>query len=526
MEAIDAAIAARGAATFLLRGVTGSGKTEVYLRIIESALERDLGAIVLVPEIALTPQTVGWFRSRFGDVAVLHSRMTDATRLTMWQRVRSGAARVVVGARSALFAPLPRLGVIVVDEEHEPSFKQESTPRYHARDVAVRRAADAGAVCVLGSATPSLESWRRARAGELRRIDLPTRIGGAQLPQVDVVDMRSEPRAATLFSRDLRQRMQSAVGRGEQVILFLNRRGWSPVLWCRECKETVTCAQCDQSLTYHARHERAVCHRCCEEVVPPRNCPTCTAPGLRYLGAGSERIEHELRAILPRARVLRMDSDTMRRREDYESALERFGRGEIDVLVGTQMIAKGLDFPRVTVVGIVSADIALHLPDFRAAERTFQLVSQVSGRAGRGDLPGRIIVQTGAPQHPAIQLAARHDHEAFCVGEDELRRELGYPPHGRLIRAVFEDGDEARCTRAAREWADCLRARFADELSVLGPAPAPIAFVRNRHRHHVLIKAPLTAADAFGRARDFLADRAAKTARPRTVVDVDPASLM
>ncbi len=526
VDAVGNALAAGEATTFLLRGVTGSGKTEVYLRAIEQALERGRGAIVLVPEIALTPQTVGWFRSRFGEVAVLHSRMTDSTRLAMWQRVRAGEARVVVGARSALFAPLPDLGVVVVDEEHEPSFKQESTPRYHARDVAVRRAREAGAVCILGSATPSLESWHRAAAGDYRRLELPTRIGGAPMPPVDVVDVRAEPRGSTVFSRELRQRMESAVARGEQVILFLNRRGWAPVLWCRECKETVRCEQCDQALTFHQRLKRAVCHRCCEEVAPPAACPTCTAPALRYLGAGSERIEHELRALLPDARVLRMDSDTMRRREDYEQALDRFGRGEVDVLVGTQMIAKGLDFPRVTVVGIVSADVALHLPDFRAAERTFQLVSQVAGRAGRGELPGRIVVQTGAPEHPAIRLAAGHDFDGFCRWEDELRRELGYPPHGRLLRAVLEDEEEARVADAARDWAERLRAELPDALSVLGPAPAPIAFVRKRHRHHLLVKAPPDALEAFAAARSLLTDLAGRTSRPRATVDVDPASVL
>ena len=522
-------LTSREGRTVLLWGVTGSGKTEVYLRVIEAALEQGRGAIVLVPEIALTPQTVGWFRSRFGDVAVLHSQMTHAQRLAMWRRVRQGECRVVVGARSALFAPVRDLGVIVVDEEHEPSFKQGSTPRYHARDLAVVRAKRCGAVCVLGSATPSLESWANASAGRYDLIRLDRRVHGGDPPPLQVIDMRqevAETRSPALFSRALITGLESVLERGEQAILFLNRRGWSPVLWCRACGETVKCRQCDLPLTYHRRLERMVCHACCEEQRPPRECPGCTSPGLRFLGTGSEKIEDGLAVLFPGIRVGRMDSDTMLRREDYERTLAAFGRRELDVLVGTQMIAKGLDFPSVTLVGIVSADSALHLPDFRAAERTFQLVSQVSGRAGRGDLEGKIIVQTVAPDHPAIVQAARHDYEAFARIELGEREALGYPPFGRLIRVVFEDADPTLVRETAERFADALFDRVAQAGGMLlGPSEAPMALVRGRVRYHLLIKAPI-GSGALTCARKGLIELSTGLSRPRVVIDIDPVSML
>jgi primosomal protein N' (replication factor Y) len=516
--------------TFLLEGVTGSGKTEVYLALIERALQLGRGAIVLVPEIALTPQTVGWFRARFESVAVLHSRMTDAQRLCMWQRVQSGECRVVVGARSAVFAPVARLGVIVVDEEHEPSFKQGNTPRYHARDVAVERARATGAVCVLGSATPSLESRRSALDGEFERLKLPERISGHGFPKIEIVDMRAEPmgeRGSKLFSQRLLVLLRATLARGEQAIFFQNRRGFAPVLWCSGCKETVRCKNCDVGMTWHQRIRRLVCHSCCEEIAAPKACPSCTKPGLRYLGAGSERIEQEFAIVAPKARVRRMDSDTMKRRQDYERTLAAFGAGEIDVLVGTQMIAKGLDFPRVTLVGIVSADSALHLPDFRASERTFQLIAQVAGRAGRGELPGRIIVQTLAPEHPAIVHAAAHDYEKFADAEDGLRAELSYPPHGRLIRVLFEDTSESLVVKTAQACAEQLRAALADleSVFVLGPAPAPIALLRNRHRHHILLKTP-RAAEVVERVVAGLRAVCEPLTRPHPTIDVDPVSML
>jgi len=525
VAALNARVQQGGFEAFLLRGVTGSGKTEVYLSVIEEVLAAGRGAIVLVPEIALTPQTVGWFRGRFGQVAVLHSRMTDAQRHDAWRMIRSGEARVVVGARSALFAPMPDLGIVIVDEEHEPSFKQGSTPRYHARDMAVLRARDAEAVCVLGSATPSLESWENARQGRYTLLTMDKRVHGGRLPSVEVVDLRVE-KADGPFSGPLELALKGVLERGEQAILFQNRRGFAPVLWCRACRTAVRCAHCDASLVFHKRHQRVVCHSCCEEQRTPTACPSCTAPGLRFLGEGSERVEEAVLARFPAARVARMDSDTMHRREDYEEVLGAFGRGELDVLVGTQMIAKGLDFPRVTLVGIISADGSLHLPDLRAAERTFQLLSQVAGRAGRGELDGRILIQTHTPEHPAIVQAARHDYLTFAAGEMALREELSYPPFGRLARVVLEDEDAARVDEAGSALAAILREHLDPaQAQVLGPAPAPMALMRGRHRSHLLIKAP-GRGEGLAPARAILQTFAERTPRPRVTIDVDPVSML
>jgi primosomal protein N' (replication factor Y) len=431
LAAISPAVRGREPRTFLLQGVTGSGKTEVYLRAIETALELGRGAIVLVPEIALTPQTVGWFRSRFGDVAVLHSRMTDAQRRATWLRVQRGETRVVVGARSAVFAPLRDLGVIVVDEEHEPSFKQDGTPRYHGRDVAVERARIQGAVCLLGSATPSLETWQAARDGRCTRLLLRERVGGGRIPRIEVVDLRTEKpsgKGPVLFSRRLQQLLERAFGRREQSILFLNRRGFAPVLWCGACGETVRCGVCDVTLTFHRKIRRAVCHACCAEVAPPASCPTCTAPGLRYLGAGSERIESELARVLPGARVRRMDSDTMLRREDYESTLASFGRGEIDVLVGTQMIAKGPRFPardrRRDRVGGQLAALA-RLP--RGGE---DLPAALAGRGPRGARGAR-----GRDRRPDERAGASRDRAGGAARLRGLRRGGGQAPRRALVPA-------------------------------------------------------------------------------------------
>ena len=529
LASISASVTAGTYATFLLQGVTGSGKTEVYLRAIETALEQGKGAIVIVPEIALTPQTVGWFRSRFGDVAVLHSRLTDAQRREMWLKVKRGECRVVVGARSAVFAPVARLGVIVVDEEHEPSFKQENSPRYHARDVAVMRANHAKCACVLGSATPALETWHNARNGRYTHLYLRERVQGGKMPKVDVVDLRAEAaevKGTPLFSRRLMELLQRALARKEQAILFLNRRGFAPALWCGSCGENVRCKSCDVSLTFHKRIGRAVCHSCCEEIAPPKQCPTCSSPALRYLGAGSERIESVLGALLPDARLARMDSDTMLRREDYEDVLERFGKGEIDVLVGTQMIAKGLDFPRVTVVGIVAADNSLYMPDFRASERTFQLISQVSGRAGRGELAGEIVVQTTSPSHPAIAFAAKHDFEGFAAQEMRLRNDLGYPPFGRLVRVVFEDEDPGKVATGSVACAEMLKSAAREEgVTILGPSEAPIALLRGRTRRHMLLKAKASG-QGLPRLRGMIQDWIDANPRPKTVIDVDPVAML
>ena len=522
-----------GGGAYLLHGVTGSGKTEVYLRTIASALERGRSAIVLVPEIALTPQTVGWFRSRFGEIAVLHSRMTDGQRLHAFRRLRSGEVRVAVGARSAIFAPVRDLGVIVLDEEHEPTFKQNNVPRYHAREVAIERGRRAGAVVVLGSATPSLESFEATRAGKLQHILLTERVGGGRLPKIGIVDMRTEPqdKFGAIFSRQLRQELVTNLKRREQSILFLNRRGHSPVLWCHACRNVARCPDCTAPFTWHRRIDRLVCHQCAREERVPKECPACTAPGLRMLGVGSERVERALRALLPTARIARMDSDTMHRQEDYQRVLSAFGRGELDCLVGTQMIAKGLDFPRVTLVGIVSADTSLHLPDFRAAERTYQLLSQVSGRAGRSELEGRILIQTETPEHAAIRAAQSHDYNAFAEAELDLRREMSLPPFGRLLRLVFEDEDAARAANAAVGLCTRLRESLASLPEgeprgvLLGPVPAPLALLRGRHRHHALFKTPF-GATAFDRVRELALAEARSSGRTRLLVDVDPMAMM
>ena len=525
LDALRKNLEAREFGAFLLHGVTGSGKTEVYLTAIEDALARGRGAIVLVPEIALTPQTVGWFRSRFDDIAVLHSRMTDTQRLSMWRRVQSGAARVVVGARSAIFAPVQDLGVVVVDEEHEPSFKQTSVPRYHARDVAVVRAKAAGAVCILGSATPSLESWRNAARGRYTLLPLSRRVHGGDMPPIEIVDLKAE-KGAPLFSRRLVDLMQGTLERKEQAILFLNRRGFAPTLWCKECHTVLRCDQCDVALVYHRGRERVICHSCCSELATPDACPTCTAPALRFLGQGSEKVELLLAREFPDARVARMDSDTMLRREDYEVTLDAFGRGDLDVLVGTQMIAKGLDFPRVTLVGIVNADATLCVPDFRAAERTFQLVSQVAGRAGRGELEGRIVLQTTHDRAPCVLAASRHDYEAFASSELPERELCARPPFARLIRVVLDDDEEPRAAEAAQRFAAiCEDVLGPFDVRVEGPGPAPVSQLRGRHRWHLLLVCSLEG-PGLTQARELLRRLAGETNRPRVTIDVDPASLL
>jgi primosomal protein N' (replication factor Y) len=529
-EAVDAVtLALRSGAHrgFLLFGVTGSGKTEVYLRALEQALARGRRGIVLVPEISLTPQTVARFRARFTRVAVLHSALAERDRLREWRRVEAGEVDVVIGARSAVFAPMPQLGLIVVDEEHEPSFKQQNPPRYHAREVALERARRAGAVALLGSATPSLESWVAAQEGRLSLLRLPNRVGGGELPRPIVLDLAHLP--FTRHPRMLTDRLRAAVAdvlrRREQAILFLNRRGFARVAFCPSCRGGVKCRTCDVALVLHRRAQRLICHLCGHEEPPSNRCPGCGAPGLRFLGFGTERVEEELRETFSGARVARMDSDTTAARGSHERILGAFEKGEIDLLVGTQMIAKGLDFPRVTLVGIVSADTSLSVPDWRASERTFQLVAQVAGRAGRSSRGGLVIVQTLQPDHPAIQCAVRHDYEAFVASELPLRREDGYPPATEIVRILVSHPELARAEAAAQRAKEKL-APMAGEMGVelLGPAPCPIERVRGRFRHQLLLKcrdvANLTRVVAWSR------DRVAQSSPVRITLDVDPSSLL
>ena len=478
----------------LLHGVTGSGKTEVYLAAIQSALDAGKGAIALVPEIALTPQTMERFRGRFGEtVAVLHSHLSDGERHDEWRRIAAGQARVVVGARSALFAPVRPLGLVVVDEEHEPAYKQDEAPRYNARDVAVMRGYMEGSAVVLGSATPSLESYRNVREGKYRLAKMEKRVDRRTLPTVRVVDMRTEAEkagGAHLLSQELIEAVKLRLMQGEQTMLFLNRRGYATTVMCPACGHTETCPNCSVKMTFHRETDLMLCHVCGEVRKVPQACsnPDCGSPTMKMSGVGTQRVEAAVRKIFPHARVARMDSDTTGAKDSHAQILGKFRRGDLDILVGTQMIAKGLDFPNVTLVGVILADLSLQMPDFRAAERTFQLLTQVSGRAGRGDVPGEVYIQTYAPFHPAVQTARRADYETFYDQEIEMRRELGYPPYSRLTTVLFKGKDEAETGRCAQAFADALAAGLPPGVRLTGPAPAPLAKAKGYHRAQFMLR--------------------------------------
>jgi primosomal protein N' (replication factor Y) (superfamily II helicase) len=514
---------------FLLFGITGSGKTEVYLRAIEDCRQRGKQAIVLVPEIALTPQTVRRFRSRFDRVAVLHSAQSEAERRRWWKATQAGQVDVVVGPRSAVFAPVPDLGLIVVDEEHDTSFKQNRTPRYHARDVAVVRALEANAAVVLGSATPALESYQNAVTGKYRMLRLTARLGGGSLPPVEIVDMgreMMEVQRFTHFSRRLRALITESLGKKEQVMLFLNRRGFSTLLICRQCGESLNCRNCSVTLTYHQGHGRALCHMCGFERRVPDACPACAQPGLLHKGFGTEKVEAEISTLYPESRIARMDSDTMTTRDSYERVLEKVGNGEIDILVGTQMIAKGLHFRGITAVGVVDADTSLRLPDFRAGERTFQLIAQVAGRTGRGERGGRVVVQTFRPGQPALTAAAAHDYLAFATEELAQRKAFGYPPYGRILLAVVQGKKAASVQKRAQEVVTTLRAALDPKrATVLGPAIPPIDRVKDRFRRQVVVKA--RGVREIRRAVSLLrGQRTGGKSGVEVVLDVDPTGLM
>ena len=450
---VTGALREKGSATFLLHGVTGSGKTEIYLQAIAYALEQGKGAIVLVPEIALTPQTVERFKARFSSgklqtlVAVLHSHLSAGERHDEWHKIRQGRARIVIGARSAIFAPVEPLGLVIVDEEHEQTYKQEEAPRYHARDVAIVRAQMENAVVVLGSATPSLESYYNCKTGKYTLLELPERVDDQKMPHVRVVDMRQaahQEKGIPIFSPQLKEAIQQRLERKEQTILFLNRRGYSTALQCPQCGYVAECPNCSVSLTYHRTEQKLCCHICAHVQKVPPVCPNekCKNPAIRYSGTGTQKVEEAIRKLFPHARCHRMDADTMKRKDDYRRILGDFRAGKIDILVGTQMIAKGLHFPNVTLVGIIYADSALHQPDFRAGERTFQLLTQVAGRAGRGDVEGEVFVQAFTPFHPAIQYARRHDFQGFYEQEMEFREPLKYPPAARVALLTLKGRNE------------------------------------------------------------------------------------
>ena len=530
VEALTAALG-QGPATFLLHGVTGSGKTEVYLRLIAAARALGRGALVLVPEIALTPQLAGRFRARFGDdVAVLHSALPPRERLAAWRRLRAGEVGIALGARSAVFAPVRALGVVVVDEEHDGSFKQEEGVRYNGRDLAIVRAQTARAVIVLGSATPSLESMRNVETGRYRRLALPERATPRPLPPVEIVDLRRHPPGADgLLSAPLAEAVAANLAAGQQTILFLNRRGFSTVVLCRACGKVVRCPHCAVSMTFHRGKDKLVCHYCGHTTPVPSRCPSCQAPRLDRLGMGTERVEALVRARFPGARVARLDRDTAGAgaRAEGATALEEVLRamnaGEIDILVGTQMVTKGHDFGGVTLVGVLQPDQGMHLPDFRAAERVFQLIEQVAGRAGRGDRPGRVIVQTRETEHAAIVAAQTHDYAGFVRAELLAREEFGYPPFARMIALRLDAADETEVRLAATAVAAEVVRVGGPRVRVRGPAPAPIERVRGRSRYQIWMssieRAPLAAAARAAAAVKLGAD-------VRMVVDVDPQSTL
>ena len=540
-RAIDALTAAAPGDVCLLHGITGSGKTLVYIELLQRVVrERGQTAIVLVPEIALTPQTVDRFRQVFGDaIAVLHSALSDGERYDAWLALRRGEKRIAVGARSAIFAPLANLGAVIVDEEHEASYKQAESPRYHAREVAIVRARNEGAVVVLGSATPSLESWVNAEAGKYRRLSLPERVGGGRLPSIDVVNMRRKPARESqappdpftlVISDPLEQALRDRLARAEQSILLLNRRGYASFVQCSQCGDVTTCPNCTISLTYHRTPERLICHYCLYKEEPASRCKRCDGDTLRRRGLGTQQVERLLTERFPSARVLRMDVDTTTAKWAHADILDRVGRGEVDILLGTQMIAKGLDFPNVTLVGVIDADVGINLPDFRSSERCFQLLSQVAGRAGRGPKGGRVLIQTRVPTHHAVQCAVAHDYSKFVDQEIDGRREPTYPPLTRLANVVFSGLKENETERLAQTAADRLRravARYGNEISIVGPAPSPIERVKTRWRWHLLLKSSNPA--LLTRACRFLVERLdvpKDKSQLRVALDRDPVSLL
>jgi primosomal protein N' (replication factor Y) (superfamily II helicase) len=528
LGAITGAIEGGAFAPFLLHGVTASGKTEVYLRAAQAAREAGGQTLVLVPEVALGSQVVAAFRARFGGrIGLLHSYLSTGERRRNWELARRGALDVVVGARSAVFAPLPQLRLIVVDEEHEPAYKQSEQLRYHGRDTAVRRAQLLGIPVVLGTATPSLESLANAARGKYALLRLPERVEKRALPVVRVVDLRREEGGSSMLSRPLMAALGDRLKRGEQALLFLNRRGHSHHTQCRSCGFVPVCPDCDISLTLHVSPNEWRCHYCDHRLAASSNCPQCGAALLRLSGAGTQRIERELKALLPEARVLRLDTDVARQRARPAEVLRAFANGEADVLLGTQMIAKGLDFPRVTLVGVLDADVALHLPDFRAAERTYQLLVQVSGRAGRGDTRGEVFVQTCSPEHAAIAAAALHEAKRFIDPELEERREAGYPPYRRLISILFTGKDAAEVERVANAASAALEAAAFPGIQVLGPAPQSYARLRGKHRWHLLLKGSHAARLREAALRALEATEAAGLPRGVSVAaDVDPVDVL
>jgi primosomal protein N' (replication factor Y) len=528
-DLINAAITAKKFSSFLLHGVTGSGKTEVYLNAIDTALAGGRGALMLVPEIALTPAVAGQFHGRFGSrVAILHSAFSGTERAGQWRRIRDGEAGVVVATRSGVFAPVRNLGLIVVDEEHDSSYKQEETPRYHGRDVAIVRAQAAGACVLLGSATPSLESMYNATTGKYTLLELPQRIAERPMPTVRVVDMRQEfleTRKHAIFSRALVEAIRERLGNNEQVMLLMNRRGFSTFVACRSCGNRVECVNCSVTLTYHRRDRRLLCHYCGYAERIPSECPKCQSEHMHFLGAGSERVEDELHGEFPEARIARLDRDTVSGKRQFEEILANFRDRNYDILVGTQMIAKGHDIPNVTLVGVVSADVGIGMPDFRAAERTFQILTQVAGRAGRGHLPGMVYLQTINPDHYAIQFAARQDYAGFFEKELNFRRFMKYPPFAAMANVLVRATKQEDALWMSTELGHAITPT-PENIRILGPAEAPVQRLKAEFRYQLLIKSgsrkQLNA--LLRRAQDFARER--KWGATALVIDVDPLTLL
>jgi len=511
---------------FLLHGVTASGKTEVYMQVISHALKNNKSSIVLVPEISLTPQTVERFKSRFGDkVAVMHSGLVGSKRFHEYNRIRQGRASIVVGARSAIFSPVKNLGLVIVDEEHETSYKQETTPRYHAREVAIKRAEITKSTVILGSATPSLESYHNARKNIYKLIELTKRLKDIDFPIVNIIDMRKEfyqRHYATVFSRPLREAIENVMAKRQQAILFLNRRGFSTFVNCKNCGAVVRCKRCDSVLVYHYSKKRLVCHYCNWSAEPLKICPKCRSSYMTYFGTGTEKVESELHRYFPEGRMGRMDTDTTKKRGSHDKILGRFKRHNINILVGTQMIAKGLDFPKVTLVGVISADTMLNLPDFRASERTFNLLTQVAGRAGRGKEGGRVIIQTYTPEHYAIEAASKHDYNAFYKREIRSRKELSLPPFVNIIRLMLRAKKEERVIKASNDLARIIKKKMKSA-KLLGPAPAVISKLRNQFRWSLILK--VKEPQVAGTALKEILKNMKRPSGVFITVDVDPISV-
>lgn len=516
--------------SFLLHGVTGSGKTEVYLRVIEQALEQQRGAILLVPEIGLTAQLVARFHSRFGDaVALFHSGLSPGERYDEWRRIKEGTARLAIGVRSAIFAPFENVGIIIIDEEQDTSYKQEDRVRYHARDVALVRGKQSNAVVVLGSATPSFESFYNGLTGKYRSLTLPTRIDARPLPAVHLIDLkRKEQWVRPFLTRPLLSAVEKRLALGEQTLLFINRRGFSPSLVCGDCGDSPQCVRCSVSLTFHKKTKRLLCHYCGFQTAPPTHCRKCQGVRLIYLGVGTEQVEEEIRSLFPTARLARMDRDTTQKKESQHRILAAMEQEEIDILIGTQMIAKGHDFPKVTLVGVLCADLSLHFPDFRSSERTFQMLTQVAGRAGRGDLPGEVMIQTFQPEHESITAATTHDYFGFYEREISFRKEMGYPPFCRLTLLMLSHPEEERVADRAGALAALIRSAAGSvlekEVDLLGPAPAPFFRLKGSCRYQLLLKGKEAKKIAAVLKKAMLAWKETEQQGVRLEVNVDPQS--